>query len=450
MDIFEGAKEFARELTRAINNSNNIRIISHLDADGITSASIVVKFLKSKNKIFHLTIVKQLTNREIEEMKRESYDLYILTDLGSGKIDELERIEKNIFIIDHHQIFGDVKRVKLFNPYLFNLDGSKDASASTCTYLVFKNMGLEDSAHLAVVGAIGDNQEDENGLIGINRWVLENTDEVEVKKGLRIFGRKSKPIHTALSQSLEINIPGISGDESKTVQFLSELGIKIKDENGFRTLSSLSEEESKKLINQMIIKGMGSNDDLNKLFGYVYDIKNKKGILSDAREFATLLNSFGRQNLAGLGVEVCIGNENQETIKEVLREYKKKIVESIDWVKENLKEKNGIKYVIAKDRVPDTMIGTIISMLIREEEGTIIGLADSEYNVKVSARSNEDVNLGKIMEKIAKKVGGEGGGHKRAAGASIPKGKEEEFINLVIEEITWQKGKLEGKRSGYL
>ena len=191
MDIFDGAREFSQKLARAINESNSIRIISHLDADGITSASIVVKFLKSKNKEFHLTIVKQLTDEEIEKIRKEKYDLYILTDLGSGKIQELENLNKNIFVIDHHQIFGTPRNVKLFNPYIYGLNGSTDASGSTCTYLVFHEMGLEDCAHLAIVGAIGDNQEDENGLTGINRWVLENTDEVEMRKGLKIFGRKS-------------------------------------------------------------------------------------------------------------------------------------------------------------------------------------------------------------------------------------------------------------------
>ena len=448
MDIFEGAKEFSSKLARAINSSKSIRLISHLDADGITSAAIVVKFLKSKNKEFHLTIVKQLTDREIKMIDDEDYDLYIITDLGSGKINELERLNKEIYVIDHHQIFGKPKRVHLFNPYLFGLNGSTDACGATCTYLVFKSLGLEDSAYLAIVGAIGDNQEDENGLIGINRWVLENTDEVEMKKGLKVFGRKSKPIHTALSQS-EVQIPGISGDESKTVQFLSEIGIKIKDENGFRTLSDLSEDESKKLIKEIIIKGMSSNEDLNKLFGYVYDIKKRNGILSDAREFATLLNSFGRQGMAGEGVEICLGNDNNKLIENVLKDYRKKIIESIKWIKQNMKSRDGIEYVIAEDNVPDTMIGTIISMLIRGEHNTIIGLANSDGNVKVSIRTkDEDLNLGKIMEDVAGKVGGEGGGHKKAAGASIPKGKEEEFINLVIEEITWQKGKLEGKRYG--
>ena len=440
MDIFEGAKEFSRKLAREINNSKTIRLISHLDADGITSASLIVELLKENNREFHLSIVKQLTDKEIEEIEKENYDIYILTDLGSGKIEELEKTNKNIFVIDHHQISKKPETINLFNPYLFGVDGSTEACGATCTYLICKELGLKDFAYLAIIGAIGDNQEDENGLKGINRWVLENTNEVEEKRGLNVFGRKSKPIHTALSQA-DAQIPGITNDESKTVQFLSEIGIKIKEKDKFRTLSDLSEEEIKKLTNGIIMKGMGSEEDINKIFGYVYDIKNRKGILSDAREFATLLNSFGRQGTPSIGIEVCLGYANKKIIDETLREYKKKIINSIKWIKENLKQKDGIYYVIAGDKVPDTMIGTILSMLIRKEYKTIAGFANSDDKVKVSIRTKEDINIGKIISKVAKMVGGEGGGHKAAGGASIPKGKEEEFINHLIEMITWQKNK---------
>ena len=439
MDIFEGAKEFSIKLAREINNSKTIKLISHLDADGITSAALMVKLLKEKNREFHLTIVKQLTDKEIEEIKKENYDLFILTDLGSGSIEKLEKTNKNIFVIDHHQISKMPTNVELFNPYLFGVDGSTEACGASSTYLICKELGLEDSAYLAIVGAIGDNQ-DEGGLKGLNKWILENTNEVEEKRGLNIFGRKSKPMYIALSQA-DMQIPGITSDESKTVQFLSEIGIEIKKDGKFRTISDLSEEEVKKLTSGIIIKGMGSEEDINKIFGYVYDIKDKKGVLSDAKEFATLLNSFGRQGIPGIGVEVCLGYASDKIIEDTLKEYKRKIVNAIKWVKSNLKQKDGIYYVIAGDKVPDTMIGTVLSMLIRKEYKTLVGLANSDGSVKVSVRTKEDINVGEIISKVAKEVGGEGGGHRAAGGASIPKGKEEEFINHLIERITWQKSK---------
>ena len=42
----------------------------------------------------------------------------------------------------------------------------------------------------------------------------------------------------------------------------------------------------------------------------------------------------------------------------------------------------------------------------------------------------------KILRKVAVKLKGSGGGHKRAAGARIPEDKFEEFLDMLNEEIT--------------
>jgi RecJ-like exonuclease len=61
--------------------------------------------------------------------------------------------------------------------------------------------------------------------------------------------------------------------------------------------------------------------------------------------------------------------------------------------------------------------------------------------VKVSSRlsnkySGPELNLSEIIRKAAESVGGIGGGHKVAAGATIPKGKEDEFIKKFNQIIT--------------
>ena len=53
----------------------------------------------------------------------------------------------------------------------------------------------------------------------------------------------SRPLHKALEFS---NIPGID-QESKAVQFLSEIGINPQKDGDWRTLNDLSDEEKKKL-----------------------------------------------------------------------------------------------------------------------------------------------------------------------------------------------------------
>jgi len=74
----------------------------------------------------------------------------------------------------------------------------------------------------------------------------------------------------------------------------------------------------------------------------------------------------------------------------------------------------------------------------------LLGFALTENgDVKVSARASQSLvdrglDLASAFTHAAKVVNGVGGGHNIAAGATIPKGKEEEFLQLVEEKIRLQ------------
>jgi RecJ-like exonuclease len=87
-------------------------------------------------------------------------------------------------------------------------------------------------------------------------------------------------------------------------------------------------------------------------------------------------------------------------------------------------------------------------MLLNSEEVNsdlpLVGFAELEDGeIKASARATEELvekglNLSLAMKKAASALNGIGGGHNIAAGATIPKGKEEEFLNLLEKEIKTQ------------
>ncbi|MEK6841464.1 MAG: single-stranded DNA endonuclease, partial [Nanoarchaeota archaeon] len=63
-----------------------IRVISHLDCDGLSSASIMLQLLRREKKKFILSIVKQLNENILKELSLEPYEIIIFTDIGSGYI----------------------------------------------------------------------------------------------------------------------------------------------------------------------------------------------------------------------------------------------------------------------------------------------------------------------------------------------------------------------------
>lgn len=427
-----------------LNKAKKIRFISHLDADGLCSASIVSKLLLRYNKEFHLTVVKQLDLETIGEIEKDEYDTYLFTDIGSGQLPAMTSLleKARVIVLDHHPFEKNFEHKNLMhiNPHKYGIDGGCEMSASTLCYFLIRLFEIKNCEHLAIIGTIGDTQEKNGELNGFNKFVLENLNEnIKIKKGLRVFGRTSKPIHKAIAYSTEF-IPGISGDESSAIQFLADAGIEIKKDNEFRTISDLSEEEEKNIISNIITRRVNSNQDTNNIVGNSYTVENDNGAVKDAHEFATLLNSCGRQGMPSVGIMLCLGDKNAPKMsKEIIASYRKKILKAINWFKANKENKDKIVetentlYIKGKDEIDDTMIGTICSIKSSSKDfnkNIIIGFANSTNGVKVSGRvtSKIDLNMGKTIKEIAKLIKGEGGGHEKAGGGKIPFGSENAFI----------------------
>lgn len=429
----------AREL---INNAKSILVLSHLDSDGLTSGALIGKLLMRMDKIFSIRILKQLENtKDIVDSKA---DLIIICDMGSGQLTMIKDIieSKKIIILDHHQVQDEFEHENLLhlNPRMH--DESISASGVTYSFVDSLDNGLNDLSFLGLIGAIGDAQYNK-GFKGFNQELLNvsvNNGIIKKEKGLNVFGRVSRPIHQALSYSFDLVIPGINGNESAAIQFLSDINIELKNSDGtWKTLSNISESEMKKLVSNIIIRRVTHNLD-SDILGEVLEISDKSGVLKDLKEWSVLLNACGRQGAYSLGLLLNMGYEDfaLPKIEELIQKYKKLLVTSLNFIKQNITEQNNILIVDGKSNISDTIIGTVIGMALNNaeyKEKTIIGFADREDNVKVSCRTKKDINIGKALSNICKKLNCKGGGHKSAGGALIPKSEKNRFIEMFKEEI---------------
>ena len=437
-----------------------LRVISHLDSDGICACSLLTHALNKENRKYSITIVPQLKEENIKELAQENYKYYIFTDLGSGNLKDINKYfkDKTVLILDHHQIQGQpAENISHINPLLFDIDGSKEISGAGVVFLFVKELNPKnkDLVHLAVIGAIGDVQESK-GFAKLNDELLQLAIEegkIKKKQGLRFFGLQTRPVHKLLEYSNDLVIPDVTGSESASIQFLKNLGIEPQDNKGnWKRLDDLTEEEKKKLIAGIVMK-RAEHAEPEDIFTHVYELphEEKGEPFRDAREFSTLLNACGRMDKASLGIGVCLGDKKmKEKAVQSLKEYKKEIVNAMKWYKENKNSEfivNGKGYMIinAQDKVLPTMIGTISSILSNSNSikaGTfILGLAQNvDGTTKVSLRYagiNHDNDLKKIISDIVEEACGEAGGHKDAAGAVIKTENEEKFIKIakrVLEE----------------
>jgi RecJ-like exonuclease len=327
-----------------------------------------------------------------------------------------------------------------------------------------------DLACLAVVGASGDLQDknEERKLGGANKPIVEDAVKsglLKVETDLMFFGRETRPIHQALARTTNPFIPEISGQEDKSLAFLVNLGIKLKDNDKWRALRDLSSEEKKKLLSaiadHMVSKGLGG-DIASDLVGEVYTLTHEEPWtpLRSAREFSVLLNATGRMDKPGLGAAICMGDRKKclEAATKVIREYQRTISKYLSWVTEKPERLEQLEniYVVRGDGFIDekvlSPVCTILSTTLTQLGKPIIAYAtiSGEDQVKVSSRGSEPLiqkglNLGEIMQVASEKFSGRGGGHDVAAGAQIPIKDVDAFIKLVNELV---KKQLEGEQVG--
>jgi len=423
-------KRFTGLINKAIEKINStkslIQIVSDLDCDGIAAASIITSALIQTNKNFQITFVKRINDELIKILKDRNPELAIFTDMGSGYLDLINELDFNVIILDHHQIEGSPsENVIHINPEEVDL---KFSGAGT-TYLLAKEMLKNNSlAPLAIVGTIGDVSYPTNSKLFENPLI-------ETEIGLNLFGRFSRPLHKAIEYS---EIPGIDG-ESKAIQFLSEIGIKPQKDGEWRTLNDLSDEEKRKLTDALVKESLKHEKFSKKLiFGNV----NFPGELKDGKEFATVLNACANMNEPATGLALCLGNERAlKNSRNLLRAYRKVIGNYMRWIENNpesIKKTEYANYILGKDVINENFIGTIVSMLFRPTEKTLIGFGNSKDGIKISGRSKE-VNIREVIVEAARACEGSGGGHKTAAGAIIPSGTQEKFIeiceNLLKEKL---------------
>jgi len=460
MDKYEQFKAHVKEAAdkfKHLDKKETIRLISHLDADGISASSLVIKLLNKDNRKYSISIVQQLNRETIQALAKESYKYFIFTDLGSGQLKNIKELlhDRKVIILDHHKP-EDItlpESIIHVNPHLFEIDGTNEISGSGVVYYFVTsiNEDMKELAHVPIIGAIGDIQE-EHGFLKLNQEILDEAikkEKIKVIKGLRVFGAQTRPLHKVLEYSSAPYIPGVSGSESGAIQFLQQIGIPPKDEKGWRKIVHLSDEELKKLSTAILMKRL-SEDKPEDIIGNVYILKEeeKESPTRDVKEFATLLNACGRMGKASLGIGACLGDRiiKKRAINN-LSNYKKEIVKAMKWYEKNQDSNNIIKgdnYLIinAEDNVLASIIGTTASIISKSgnlKDGTLVlSMADllngsSKVSLRV-AGNNQDVDLFNIAKEIADKVpGSEAGGHMYAAGAIIPTEKEQEFLKNAKE-----------------
>src|SRR3989344_2122212 len=339
-----------------ISNRKAIRVISHHDTDGITSAAIFSRALQRWNKKFTLQIVKGLDKGIIDALPEK--EVLIFLDLASGSLDYLKEKKTEVFILDHHEIAQKIpENVTVINPLLFN---EEMCSGAALAYLFAREISENnrDLANLAVLGMIGDMLD-----TNIGKLYSEIIKDAEVisKKGLLLYP-STRPLDKALEYSTSLYIPSVTGSFKGVMELLRDADI-VRGQNGFKSLAELTDEEMSRLITAIMLRRLGDNV-AGDIVGTIYLIKffNK---LEDARELSAIVNACSRMGSPESALGFCLGNKSSKReAEQIYITYKQSIAAAMKYISESNKI-TGKNYTIinAQDKIKDAIIGTAASIM---------------------------------------------------------------------------------------
>lgn len=415
-----------------VRGNSFFQVYSHYDADGVSSAAIISKALIRAGKEFKVTLFTTLNDNNMNVIRASKCDCVIVSDLGASYIDQLDAMDLPVIVLDHHTIISEADRIVYANPHLYGIDGMTSGCGATMSLLFAVTLDESnwDLVQVAFAGIAGDRQHI-NGLTGLNAYLLEEG----TRRGYIIKRRGSLIPSGNLMSSLYLctdpYIRGVSGEVEGVAALLKEAGI-----SNDRTYEDLDEDEARRLSSLIAIRLTQQGMQLESMAEISRDRYVLKDWGMDAERLSALLNSSGRAGLGGAGVAAGLGDvrclrlaaETDESSSEMLV----KAMRELD--SKGLNQREHFQWFDSGESGFTGMLCSIAMQCIGDHTKPTIGMNTSSDPVNLSSRGmfgqlDRGINLAVAMREACASVDGAGGGHRIAAGGSVPLDRVEEFLD---------------------
>lgn len=429
----------------SIPKSSRIRIISHYDADGISAAGVLCNAVYREGYDFHASLMRNPFNKGLDKLAKEENSLIIFSDMGSGQIETIEKLDCKVIILDHHQYLKEKvnENIVQINANLCGINGNYEASGATLAYFLANTLNPknEDLCFLALAGATGDKQHI-GGYKGFNKEILENAlgkGFLKEKTGAKLYG---KSIFDALFYSIDPYYKNISGNKEEIEKILSKMDISSDTK-----IKEIDDEKILKINSILLLNLIKSGCNIDIIDMVIRRRYHSESFGFELERFADLLDACGKDGYRGLGLSLCFGDKNAFTEAEIIElGYKQKIIKLLDSLKKDkIMDLEGMQYFYSDNTSLGGVAAGIAMMYIMDGDKPLFSIARKEDEIHVSCRGNQilvekGLDLGGAMKKVSSDLGGFGGGHKIAAGATISIEKEEEFLKKTNQIIVNQLG----------
>ena len=374
--------KFVKRVEEAIDKNEKICIYGDYDVDGITSITIMYKFLTSigANVMYYLPdrLLEGygLNKKALDNIKEEGAKLVITVDCGITAIDEVnyaKSIELDMCITDHHEcaeVLPDA--ICIVNPK------QKDDN----TFSMLAGVGV-------------------------------------AFKCITALAKKYNLSYDSYIKYLDIVALGTISD---IVPLVDEN--RIISKYGLEMMNDTKNVGLKALLNTINFKTV---DSTMVSFGMAPRI-NACGRMGNARVAVELLLEKDKQKADNLAIELNNQNTQRQQVEKKIFQAAEKMIQ-----KDHLDLKNSI--VLYNENWHNGVIGIVASRLVNIYYKPVILLTKENGVVRGSGRCPIDFSLYDTLTKCKESLI-QFGGHELAAGLSIEENKIEEFTSKFEEVVT--------------
>lgn len=416
-----------------------IRVVGDDDSDGITSSYIVGTALRRMGYDVDLKIMPLHTPSDVDVAFKDVRDGYVVLDAGSSLVDYIDSFRVPTLVIDHHRVqeFSPQNTFEV-NPRRVGGDRVEHVSTSVLAGLFAVTMGEHwDLAFAGVAGGISDRQHlgGFRGLLGYLAQGAVQHGFLNRSSGLTLVG---DTVLEAITDSLDPFFEEYTGKPDAVRGLLARHQIAPNDSpvlvTGDRGLRL-----SKELTDGLQRRGVVT-DRLYPIYEERFLLRHASGVptvfvLAQLMEAATAskAHEIALRTLAG---DPGAARQSKQLVKRRLDG----VLRELGRLRSSSRELPHVRWAETQD-YPNTGVyaHTLLTFVFGDDRPFLI-VSRVGDQAKCSARASKrlytnGVDLSIALKEAAEAVGGHGGGHPGASGATVAYAKRDEFLAKLNEAL---------------
>jgi len=442
--------EFDRARGLVLGRPQRWRIIYHYDGDGIAAASALLRAFARLGYPTQATPLHGVERERIRTLAQSTDGPFLIVDSGASWLDLFAQNPHPVVILDHHRYPGVPDppplpdHIAFVNPLDWGVDGMNEMCGATLAWLftVFLDPVNWDNAPWGVSGAIADRQH-VGGFRGLNATLVEEAVRRGIllqRKGMPLFGRI---VSEALAGSVDPYLRGLSGRPDAAVAFLRDLGI-----DPGRSVADLTDEERTRLsggLRERLERAQVQPEFTGMLDGDRWFVP---ALGLDAEELSNRQNAAGRERVPEAGVAYALGDPaSVDRCRQAEVAWRNGILRGLRRIEDGgVHSMPSLRWFESPEMsLAGTQAGLAMNYLLPPDVPVFVFSDGGTTPTKVSSRGllrqvDRGLDLATVCRVAAAAVGGEGGGHRVASGATIPPGARDRFLEVADRELGRQLG----------